>query len=67
MKLKHIKKPRTAGLLLFSAAEAVVGNPKAGAADSSAVGSIPEVPANDHPCKACTGDGTEEPQGAAWY
>ena len=61
------QKPRTAGLLFFSAAEAVVGNPKVGAADSSAVDSIPEVPANDHPYTACTEDGTEAPLDAVYY
>jgi len=39
--------------LFFSAAEAVVGNPKVGAADSSAVDSIPEVPANDQVISNC--------------
>ena len=47
--------------MFFSAAATVVGNPKVGAADSSAVGSNPEVPANDHPYTACTEDGTEVP------
>jgi hypothetical protein len=51
----------------FSGAEAVVGNPKVGAADNSAVGSSPEVPANDHPYTACTEDGTEAPLDAEYY
>ena len=45
----------------------VVGNPKVGAADSSAVGSTPEVPANDQPYTACTEDGTEAPLDAVYY
>ena len=61
------KKPRTAGLLILSAVEVVVGNPKVGAADSSAVGNNPEVPANGHPYTACTEDGTEAPLDAAYY
>ena len=42
----------------------VVGNPKVGAADSSAAGNNPEVPANGYPYTACTEDGTEAPLGA---
>ena len=65
--LNQFKKPRTAGLLFFSAAAVVAGNPKVGAADSSVAGNNPEAPANGHPYTACTEDGTEAPLGAAYY